>query len=103
MARMKRFMPYIVIALVAMTVVLYQPLAVFGRDDFAMTPDGYKVFRYGFPFPIVDCAAHLLIHMTVWQVGLRFVANFAVFFFPGAFIVHLIRRILTPQVHREVV
>ena len=67
---MKRFAPYIAAAIVAAAIVLYQPFAVFGGDDFAMTPDGFKVFRYGFPFRIVDCAAHLPAHMPAWQVTL---------------------------------
>ena len=44
MTCMRRFVPYIVLAVVAIAIVAYQTLEVFGRDDFAMTPDGYKVF-----------------------------------------------------------
>jgi hypothetical protein len=49
----KSFVPYIFIAGITAAIVLYQPLAVFGADDFTMTRDGYKVFSYGFPFRIV--------------------------------------------------
>jgi hypothetical protein len=86
---------------IALAVVLYQPFAVFGADDFTMTPDGYKVFRFGFPFRIVDCAAHLPMHMAAWQVALRFIGNFAVFFLCGALIMQAIRRVRAPQTQRE--
>ena len=89
---MKRFAPYILVALVAVAIVVYQPLAVLGRDDFTMTPDNYKVFKYGFPFSVIDCATHLPMHMGTAQVLLRFIGNFAVFFAAGAFIVFMIRR-----------
>jgi hypothetical protein len=97
----KKFAPFILIALIAITIVLYQPFVVFGADDFTMTPDGYKVFSYGFPFRIVDCAAHLPMHMNPSQVLLRFIGNFAVFFLPGALIVYVIRRVLKSRVQPQ--
>ena len=98
---MKRFAPYIAAAVVAAAVVLYRPFAVFGADDFAMTPDGYKVFTFGFPFRIVDCAAHLPMHMPAGQVALRLVGNFAVFFFSGVLIVQAVRRVRTLRTKKE--
>ena len=88
---MRRLLPYILVAVAAGAIVLYQPFAVFGADDFTLTSDRYKVFTYGFPFRIVDCAAHLPMHMEPWQVALRFVGNFAVFFFCGAFTIQAVR------------
>lgn len=101
MTCMRRFVPYIVLAVVAIAIVAYQTLEVFGRDDFAMTPDGYKVFRYGFPFPVIDCGAHLPMHMNPSQILLRFIGNIAVFFLPGAFMVYVIRRVLKSRVQPQ--
>ena len=98
---MKRFVPYIRIAVITIAIVLYQPFVVFGADDFTLTPEGYKVFTYGFPFRIVDCAAHLPMHMAAWQMTLRFVGNFAVFFFCGALIMQLVRQVRTSHGQRE--
>ena len=91
--RVRVLAPYIFVAVAAAVIVGYQPLAVFGADDFKMTADSYKVFTYGFPFRIVDCSSHLPIHMSAWEVAARFAGNFAVFFFSGALILQALRRI----------
>src|SRR6185436_1435132 len=85
------------IVVVAAMIVEYQKIAVFALDDFSFTPDGYKVFKYGFPFPVIDCAPHLPMHMTTKQVVLRCVGNFAVLILAGVFIVQGIRRLWTSR------
>jgi len=96
----KRFVQFILIAVLTVAIVLYQPLPVFGYHDFAMTPDGYKVFSYGFPFRIVDRAEHLSMHMPFFQVSLRLLGNFGVFFFCGAIIVQIVR-VRAPQKQQD--
>lgn len=96
----RRFAPYFIATLVALAIVVSQPLIVFGGDDFTVTPDGFKVFRYGFPFAVIDCAAHLPMHMTVGKVALRFIGNYAAYFFIGMLIVHAVRWFRPPKVQR---
>lgn len=53
---------------------------VMGGDEFTYYgPKNHKVFTYGFPFQIVECAPELPIRTPGWQVPFRFAGNFAVF------------------------
>jgi hypothetical protein len=87
---MKRIVPYLVIALIAGSIVTAQPLIVYSRDDFTITAGNHKVFTYGFPFRIRDCPPSP-VHTSASQVRLRLVGNFAVFFFCGVFLIRLFR------------
>jgi hypothetical protein len=54
---MKATFRYILIAVLAGITVRFQPLIIYGTDNFAVTADNHKVFSYGFPLRIHDSAA----------------------------------------------
>ena len=84
----------ILIAFAAAAIAFGQWALVMANDDFTLhSPTNYKVFTYGFPFRIVECAPELPIRTPVWQVPLRFLGNFTAFLFVGLFILSLVRRI----------
>lgn len=81
------------IAVVAAAITFVQWALVMGGDDFTYyAPTNQKVFTYGFPFRIIDCAPELPIHTPDWQIPFRLVGNFTVFLFVGVLIIWTIRR-----------
>jgi hypothetical protein len=70
----------IVVGVIAAGITFGQWAVVMGSDAFAAYgPGNHKVFTYGFPFQIVECAPELPIHTPGWQVPFRFAGNVAVF------------------------
>ena len=88
---------------VAAAVLTFAPrLIVLGRDDFTVV-DSHKVFIYGFPLHIVDCAGQLPIQTPGWQVPLRFFGNFTIFLSVGLLVALMNARRRGRKLHREAV
>jgi len=89
---MKARATLVAISLVAAVLTLTPRWLVFGEDNFSLI-GAYKVFIYGFPFHIVDCAAQLPIHTPEWLVPFLLLANFIVFLLAGLAVAWLMNRI----------
>jgi hypothetical protein len=90
------------VAAIAATVTFGQWAVVIGGDDFTYYgPEGHKVFTYGFPFRIFECAPELPIYTPTWQIGYRFLGNFTVFFLSGICVVALVHRLRRTKRHHE--
>ena len=84
----------ILIVVAAAAITFGQWARVMGGDDFTLhSPTNYKVFTYGFPFRIVECAPELTLHTPTWQIPFRFAGNFTAFLITGLFIARLARRV----------
>lgn len=90
------------IAVAAAAITFGQWAVVMGDDDFTLySPTNHKVFTYGFPFRIIECAPELPIHTPSWQIPFRFVGNLTVFLFIGLLIMWTARRIRERTHHHE--
>jgi len=84
----------IIVAVVAAAITFGQWAVVMGNDAFTVYgPGNHKVFTYGFPFRIVECAPELPIHTPGWQTPFRFLGNFAVFVGVGISVVWIFGRL----------
>lgn len=91
----------ILFACVAATIMTFVPRwIVLGQDDFVVA-DTHKVFTYGFPFHIIDCAGQLSIQTPGWQVPLRLFGNFTIFLSAGLLVALIIARRGGEKLHRE--
>src|SRR6266536_314065 len=67
-------------AVLAVTLTFGQWALVMGGDGFTVGPAHHKVFTYGLPFTIIECAPDLPMRTPPWQVPFRFLGNLALVF-----------------------
>jgi hypothetical protein len=81
------------IAVVAAAIIFGQWALAMGNDHFTLsTSTNHKVFTYGFPFPIIECAPELPMHTPGWQIPLRIAGNFTAFLGAGGLAILMIQR-----------
>lgn len=95
----------IFVSLGAAAITFGQWCYVIGYDNFTgmvVGHDSYKVFRYGFPFPIIEGTPGLPIATPEWQTPWRVVGNFVTFLLAGLFIAWVARFIRKREPHHEI-
>jgi hypothetical protein len=91
------------IAIAAAAIVFGQWAMVMTGDDFTLhAPTNHKIFTYGFPFSVIECAPELPIHTPSWQIPFCFAGNFGVFLFVGLLSMWTVRRIREKTHHHRV-
>ena len=79
---MRKALPYVLVAVVAIAVVVLPRLIVYASDDFTVMPDHHKAFIYGFPFRIIECPPSPE-HTRAFEAALRLFGNFVILFAAG--------------------
>jgi hypothetical protein len=95
---MRKALPYLLVAIVAIALVIAPRLVVYGTDDFTFTRDNHKAFVYGFPFRITDCPSSPA-HTSASEASLRLLGNFLVFFGAGITFVLAVSRVSPQTTH----
>ena len=95
----------IFVSLGATAIAFGQWCYVIGYDNFTgmvVGQNSYKVFGYGFPFPIIEGTPGLPIATPAWQTPWRVMGNFLTFLFAGLFLAGFVRSIHKRRLQHEI-